>query len=194
VSAPPATTTLSESESKRLLARYGVPLLDERAAATPEAAVAAAEALAYPVVVKLCGRAIAHKTERGLVRLNLRDADAVRDAATTLLAAATPDDGEVELLVAPMVRGNRELIAGLVHDPQFGPCVMLGIGGIFAEAIGDVAFRVVPVTDIDADELVDDLRTQAARSAASRRSTVPRCAVCCAAFPTSRGTSRASSR
>ena len=153
-------STLSEAASKRLLADYGVPVLDEREAGDAEGAVAAAEAIGYPVVVKLCGDAIAHKTERGLVRLGLRDAGAVREAASALLAAATPADGNVSVLVAPMVRGTRELIAGLVRDPQFGPCVMLGVGGVLAEALGDVAFRAVPLTEQDAGELVDDLETQ----------------------------------
>jgi len=153
-------STLSEAASKRLLAGYGVRVLDEREADNTDGAVAAAEAIGFPVVVKLCGDSIAHKTERGLVRLGLRDRDAVRTAATELLAAATPSDGAVSVLVAPMVRGTRELIAGLVRDPQFGPCVMLGIGGVLAEALGDVAFRVVPLTDQDADELIDDLATQ----------------------------------
>jgi acetyl-CoA synthetase (ADP-forming) len=132
----------------------------ERIVATPEEAAAAAAELGYPVVAKLNGDAIAHKTERGLVRLNLADPAAVDDAARELLAAATADDGPVTLLVAPMLRGNRELIAGLHRDPQFGPTVMLGIGGILAEAVADVAFRLVPLTAIDAEELVDDLETQ----------------------------------
>ena len=153
-------TTLSETASKELLAGYGVPVLDERTAPDTDAAVRAADAIGYPVVLKLCGDAIAHKTERGLVRLGVRDADAARDAATALLGAARPDDGAVELLVAPMVRGNRELIAGLLRDPQFGPCVMLGVGGVLAEALGDVAFRVVPLTELDADDLINDLATQ----------------------------------
>ena len=152
--------TLSEVASKQLLAQYGVPVLDERLATDAGEAVAAADTIGYPVVAKLCGDAIAHKTERGLVRLGLSDAKAVRAAATELLAAARPDDGPVEVLLAPMVRGTRELIAGLVRDPQFGPCVMLGVGGVLAEALGDVAFRLVPCTDLDADELVDDLATQ----------------------------------
>ena len=152
--------TLSEAASKQLLARYGVPVLDERTAGDAERAVAAADELGYPVVLKLCGDAIAHKTERGLVRLGLGDAVAVRAAATELLAAATPDDGPVELLVAPMVRGTRELIAGLVRDPQFGPCVMFGVGGVLAEALGDVAFRLVPHDELDAADLLDDLATQ----------------------------------
>src|SRR5712671_1673136 len=81
-------------------------------------------------------------------------------AAAQLLDQARPEDGPVELLVAPMVRGTRELIAGLVRDPQFGPCVMLGVGGVLAEAIGDVAFRLVPCAELDAGDLLDDLATQ----------------------------------
>ena len=153
--------TLSEADSKARLREHGVPVAAERLASTPDEAAAAADDLGYPVVVKLCGPAIAHKTERGLVRLGVRDPAGVRAAATELLAAATPDDGEVAVLVGEMVRGNRELIAGLVRDPQFGPCVMLGVGGILAEAVVDVAFRLVPLTATDALELIEDLRTQA---------------------------------
>jgi acetyltransferase len=154
------SSTLSEVASKRLLAEFGVPVLDECTASDADAAAVAADAIGYPVVAKLCGDAIAHKTERGLVRLNLADAPSVRSAAHELLAAATPDDGAVEVLIAPMVRGNRELIAGLVRDPQFGPCVMLGVGGVLAEAIQDVTFRLVPLTETDAREMIDDLATQ----------------------------------
>ncbi|MCU1499363.1 MAG: putative acyl-CoA synthetase, partial [Acidimicrobiales bacterium] len=82
-------------------------------------------------------------------------------AAADLLAKATADDGEVGLLVAPMLRGNRELIAGLSTDPQFGTTVMVGIGGIFAEALADVSVRPVPVTEVDAAEMIDGLATQA---------------------------------
>lgn len=155
------TRTLSEAASKRLLAGHGVPLLDEReVTAADEAAVAAGE-LGFPVVAKLCGDAIAHKTERGLVRLGLGDAEAVRAAAGELLAAARPEDGEVSVLVAPMVRGNRELIAGVAVDEQFGPTVLLGVGGILAEAVGDAVVRLVPLTRADAEDMVDGLATQA---------------------------------
>jgi acetate---CoA ligase (ADP-forming) subunit beta len=155
------STTLSEAESKRLLAGYGVPIAEERIVADADAAADAAEALGFPVVVKLNGDRIAHKTERGLVRLGLDNADAVRKAGAELLALARPDDGEVSLLVAPMVRGSRELIAGLATDPQFGTTVMLGVGGILAEAIGDVVLRMVPIDRVDAEEMIDDLATQA---------------------------------
>ena len=153
--------TLSEAESKRVLAQRGVPVPDERVVATAADAADAADAIGYPVVAKLCGDAIAHKTERGLVRLRLGDRVAVETAAADLLAAARPEDGEVAVLVAPMVAGNRELIAGLHRDEQFGMTVMLGVGGILAEAVKDVTFRLVPIDRIDAEEMIDDLRMQA---------------------------------
>ena len=161
VRSPPvaATSTLSEAESKRLLAAHGVPVVEERTAADPDTAARAAEELGYPAVAKLCGPAIAHKTERGLVRLNLSDESAVRAAAAELLDAARPEDGPVELLVARMVRGTRELIAGAHRDRQFGPVVMLGIGGVLAEALADVVFRLLPITRVDAEEMIEDLRT-----------------------------------
>ena len=155
-----AHTTLSERDSKALLAEYGVPIAAERFVATAADAGAAADALGYPVVAKLNGDAIAHKTERGLVKLRLGDRSAVETAAADLLAAATPADGDVTVLIAPMISGNRELIAGVVRDPQFGPTVMLGVGGILAEAVADVVFRPAPVDDVTASEMIDDLATQ----------------------------------
>ena len=152
--------TLSEADSKTRLAAYGIPFPDERRVTTATEAAAAAATLGYPVVLKLGGDTIAHKTERGLVRLRLGDAAAVEEAATSLLAAATPADGAVPLLVAPMLSGQRELIAGLQHDTQFGMTVMLGVGGILAEAVADVAFRLVPVSRGDAASMIDDLATQ----------------------------------
>ena len=152
--------TLSEAESKRVLAQAGVPVLGERVVATAAEAGAAADDLGYPVVAKLCGDAIAHKTERGLVRLRLGDRTAVESAAAELLAAARPEDGDVGVLVAPMVSGNRELIAGLHRDEQFGMTIMLGVGGILAEAVKDVTFRLVPIERVDAEEMLDDLQMQ----------------------------------
>jgi acetyl-CoA synthetase (ADP-forming) len=153
-------TTLSEADSKELLAAHGVPVLEERTVTSAEAAAQAAAEIGFPVVAKLCGAAIAHKTERGLVRLGLGDEGAVRSAATDLLAAARPEDGEVAVLLAPMVSGTRELIAGLADDRTFGPTVMLGVGGILAEAVADVTFRLVPLSAADAEDMIDDLATQ----------------------------------
>jgi acetate---CoA ligase (ADP-forming) subunit beta len=156
-------TTLSEAASKQLLRAFDVPFAPEHDVSTPDEAVTAAREIdpdGQGVVLKLCGETIAHKTERGLVRLNLRGDGAIRSAATELLGAAQPDDGPVSLLVAPMLRGSRELIAGVVNDPQFGPVVMLGIGGVLAEALGDVVFRLLPVSPVDVYEMIDDLATQ----------------------------------
>ena len=126
--------TLSEHASKEIVAAYGVRLPKECLVTSAEDAAAKASEMGFPVVLKLAGDNIAHKTERGLVRIGLPDAASAASEAADLLAQARPEDGEVSVLVAEMVRGNRELIAGVVRDPQFGPCVMLGLGGILAEA------------------------------------------------------------
>lgn len=151
---------MSEAESKELLAGYGVPFVEERTAANPAEAVAAARELGAPVAIKLNGPGIAHKSERGLVRLGVVGDDAVHAAAAELLAAARPEDGPVTLLIAPMVSGLRELLAGLHRDPQFGMTAMVGVGGVLAEAIDDVAIGLVPLTRADAADMVAALRTQ----------------------------------
>lgn len=149
--------TLSEAASKDVLAEFGIPFARERRAAGAEQAAAASESLGFPVVVKLSGAGIAHKTERGLVEIGLADAPSVEKAAAALLDKVRPEDGEVEILVAEQLAGSRELIAGLVRDPQFGPCVVLGLGGVLAEALEDVAFAVAPLSRRQAEALVDRL-------------------------------------
>jgi len=153
--------TLSEHESRKLLADHGVPMAPWGVAATAEEAATEAEQLGFPAVAKLTGPAIAHKTERGLVRLALADAEAVSAAASELLQAARPQDGEVGVLVSPMLSGTRELIIGLHHDPRFAMTVMVGIGGVQAEARADTAFRLAPISRLDAHEMIDDLQNQA---------------------------------
>jgi acetyl-CoA synthetase (ADP-forming) len=150
--------TLSEHESKQLLADAGVRIPEEHLVSSPDDAALAAKELGYPVALKLCGRGIAHKTERNLVRLDLGDAEGVRRCAVELLAQRGPEEGEAGVLVQSMVSGRRELIAGLMRDPQLGPCVMLGLGGVFAELIRDVAFAVAPLADHDATDLMRALR------------------------------------
>jgi acetyl-CoA synthetase (ADP-forming) len=157
---PGGAHTLSEATSKELLAEFGVPFAAERVVLSPAEAAEAAGLIGFPVALKLNGDNIAHKTERGLVRLNLCSPDDVIVAANDLLAKVGPDDGEVSLLVAEMVSGSRELICGLVDDEVFGKVVMLGVGGILAEAIADVVFRLVPLTARDAGEMIEDLASQ----------------------------------
>ena len=115
----------------------------------------------FPVVVKLVGERLAHKSERGLVKLGLRDAASVESAATELLGKKQPGDGEVSLLVAEQVGGSRELIVGMVRDPAFGVVVVIGAGGVTAEALGDTQMRLAPLTRNDLDDMLDSLATKA---------------------------------
>ena len=153
--------TLSEALSKQLLAPFGFPFATEAVVAAAHEAADAADAMGYPVVAKLNGESIAHKTERGLVRLKLANRAAVEQAATQLLALATPEDGAVQLLIAKMIDGSRELIVGMVHDPAFGKTAMLGLGGIFAEVIQDVVFAPMPLDLIAAKRMIKGLKHQA---------------------------------
>ena len=152
--------TMSEALSKRMLTPFGFPFAGEAVVETPTAAGDAADAMGYPVVAKLNGDAIAHKTERGLVRLKLANREAVEQAAIQLLALATPEDGAVQLLIAKMIDGSRELIVGMVHDPAFGKTAMLGLGGIFAEVIQDVVFAPMPIDLKSAHRMIEGLKHQ----------------------------------
>ena len=152
--------TMSEALSKRMLTPFGFPFAGEAVVETPTAAGDAADAMGYPVVAKLNGESIAHKTERGLIRLKLANREAVEQAATQLLAMATPEDGAVQLLIAKMIDGSRELIVGMVHDPVFGKTAMLGLGGIFAEVIQDVVFAPMPIDLKSAHRMIEGLKHQ----------------------------------
>jgi acetyl coenzyme A synthetase (ADP forming)-like protein len=135
---------LAPSEVRGLLAAYGLPLVAERVAATVADAVAAARELGYPVAVKTAAPGV-HKTERGGVALNLADDDALLAAAEQIGAP---------LVVQTMASGDAELLVGVVQDPVFGPLVGFGPGGVLAELIGEAAFRIAPLADVDAEELI----------------------------------------
>ena len=135
---------LAPDEVRRLLEAYGLPVVAERVAATLEETLAVADELGYPVVVKTAAAGV-HKTERGGVALDLRDPGAVSEAANRI---------GLPVLVQPFLRGGAEMLVGAFQDPVFGPLVALGPGGTMAELIGDAGFRLAPLTDTDADELV----------------------------------------
>ena len=135
---------LEPDEAKRLLEAYGVPLVPQRDAASAAEAAAAAQELGFPVVVK-SALAGAHKTESGGIALDLRDESAVVEAVERI---------GCPVIVQPMLSGGVELLAGLVQDPVFGPLVAFGPGGVLAELIGEASFRIAPLTDVDAEELV----------------------------------------
>lgn len=151
---------LSEYEAKLFLNEYKIPITREELVVGEDEAVAAAERLGFPVVLKACGPAITHKTERDLVQVGLDDPDEVRRAYKTVIEnlGSDPYDG---VLVQEMIKGERELVVGLVRDPQFGPCVMFGLGGIFTEVLKDTSFRVAPIEKHDALQMMDEIKSKA---------------------------------
>jgi acetyl coenzyme A synthetase (ADP forming)-like protein len=135
---------LDPARVRALLDAYGIAFVGERVATSADAAVAAAEELGYPVAVKTA-EAGAHKSDRKLLALHLADERSVRGEVARI---------GLPVVVQPMVEGGVELLAGVVQDPVFGPLVACGPGGVFAELIGDAQFRLAPLTDVDAAELV----------------------------------------
>lgn len=147
---------LTEAEAKEILKLYGVPVVNEFVAGTPDDAVKYARAFGFPVVLKGLGTKLTHKTDRGLVHLNLKDDQAVLEAAKAVALSAGEDlEG---FLISPMVKGRREFVAGMFCDPQFGPVIMFGLGGIFTEALGDVVFRLAPIDEREAESMIRELR------------------------------------
>ncbi len=155
---PAAGTTLNEHQSKQLLKQFNIPVVEERLADDADQAVAAAREFGYPVVLKGLGAELHHKTEHGLVHLQLNDDRAVRRAARQI--ATDAGDRLTSLLVQPQVTGRRELMAGLFQDSQFGPVVVFGLGGVQAEALDDVAMALAPLTAADAHGMLARIRAQ----------------------------------
>ncbi len=151
----------NEYRAKRALAAAGIPVLPEAVAASADDAAAHARRLGYPVVLKILSADIPHKTEVGGVALDLADDAAVRRAYARILADAAGHAPAARIdgvLVAPMARDGTELIVGVSRDPVFGPVVMVGLGGIFAEVLKDVAVQVAPVTASEADAMIRGLK------------------------------------
>ena len=159
VSLPEATP--SEAVAKALLAEAGVPAVPEHACSDSEAAVAAAEAIGFPVVLKILSPDILHKSEIGGVMLDVADAEAVRHGVATLLERArqhAPAARIEGVLVAKQIKGAVEMAMGIFRDPVFGPVAMVGLGGIFIEVLKDVAFRRCPFDVAEAERMIRSLR------------------------------------
>ena len=159
-----ATDDLSEHAAKQLLADYGIGVTRETLAASADAAVAAARAIGYPVVLKVQSPDIPHKTEARAVKLGLASDAAVAAAFDEILrnARAYKVDARIEgVLVQEMVSGGIEAILGVTNDPLFGPAVMFGLGGIFAEVLKDVSFRLAPVTSSVVREMIAEIKGSA---------------------------------
>ena len=146
--------SLDEFEAKQVLAAYGIPVAREIICQDAASAQAAAAKIGFPVVVKACDSTILHKTDQGLVVVNISDRDGVAAAVDALQKAL---DRPVPVLVAEMIKGQREFLAGITFDEQFGHCVAFGMGGIFTEALNDIIYRVGSLTETDAEEMAADL-------------------------------------
>ncbi len=147
---------LPEDQSKQILASYAVPVIKEVTADSKDQAVKEAEKMGFPVVLKGLGHKLLHKTELDLVHLNLSDSTMVEKAANRITENAGKDlEG---FLVQPQVRGNREFVAGLFRDPQFGPVILFGIGGILTETISDISLKPAPITPKDAEDMIDRIK------------------------------------
>ena len=156
-----AGTTLTEREAKAVLAAYGVPVVQERLATDANAAVAAAEAIGYPVVLKVESPDLPHKTEADVIRLDLRDAAAVRAAFAAVMTnagRAAPNARINGVLVQPMVPQGIELVVGARIDPLFGPLVVVGLGGILVELLRDSVVALAPVGAAEARGMLDRLK------------------------------------
>ncbi len=147
--------TLSEYESKQVLSAYGIPVTKEFLVEDLQGLMSATKEIGYPVVLKGCSSEIAHKTEKGLIKVDIRNEEEASTAFEEIKANTGTDAG---VLVQEMVKGQRELVIGLTRDPQFGPCVMFGLGGIFTEILKDISFRVAPLEMRDALEMMQDIK------------------------------------
>jgi acetate---CoA ligase (ADP-forming) subunit beta len=145
---------LDEYGAKRFLSTLGIPVSREALAGDPEAAAAAAATIGFPVVLKVSGSTLLHKTEAGGVVLDVKSGKEVIEEGRRLLEIP----GCQALVVQEMVKGDRELVCGLTRDAQLGPCVMFGLGGILTETLDDAVFRVAPLTIPDAREMMQEIR------------------------------------
>jgi len=155
-------TSLDEVAGKKLLASYGLTVPKSVVVRDPGEAASAVAALTLPVVVKVMSPEILHKSDVGGVRVGLKSAEAVADAIRGMLANPAISGRRLDgFLIEEMAPAGQELVIGGVRDPQFGPMVMVGLGGIFVEVLKDVAFRICPIERVDAVEMLDELKGRA---------------------------------
>lgn len=154
--------TIGDSEARDILQAYGIRIPQSKLAATADEAVAIAQEIGFPVVMKIASPDILHKTDIGGVKVGLRSASDVRDAFDLLVYRATRFMPEARIwgcLIQQMITGGREVIIGMNRDPQFGPLLMFGLGGIYVEVLKDVSFRIAPISHREAEEMIAEIRS-----------------------------------
>ena len=156
-------TNLLEDEGREILDAYGFPLPNSALAATEDEAVDAANKVGYPIVMKIASPQIVHKSDAGGVKVNLINDDEVRNGFKTIMENAKKYDSNAEIkgvLIVEMVKGGKEMIIGSKLEPGMGPVVMLGMGGIYVEILKDVTFRLAPLTDQEANDMISSIKTK----------------------------------
>ena len=156
-------TNLLEEEGLEILSAYGFPLPKSILAKTEDEAVEAANKIGYPTVMKIASPQIVHKSDAGGVKVNLSSDKEVRDAFKVIVDNAKKYDSKAEIkgvLIVEMVKGGKEMIIGSKLEPGFGPVVMLGMGGIYVEILKDVTFRLAPLTDQEANDMISSIKTK----------------------------------
>jgi acyl-CoA synthetase (NDP forming) len=148
--------TLSEYEAKQVLAAYEIPITREILLKDKNNLEKAVRKIGYPLVMKGCSAQIAHKTEKGLIHVDIRTLKEAKKAFNEIMAGMKGFKGGV--LVQEMIKGRRELVMGMTRDAQFGPCVMFGLGGIFTEILKDISFRRAPLKNKDAVDMMNEIR------------------------------------
>jgi acyl-CoA synthetase (NDP forming) len=154
-------SVLTELESKQLLKQARIPVVETRLAKTKQEAVLLSQRIGFPVALKIVSPDVIHKTDSGGVKLALNHAAAVRTAYSEILENVRrqyPDAVIHGVSVQKMIRPGTEVIVGTSKDPQFGPVIMFGLGGIFVEVLKDVSFRIVPVNQRDAQEMIEEIK------------------------------------
>jgi acyl-CoA synthetase (NDP forming) len=169
---------LDEAAGKALLAQYGVAVPKTVVVSGAPAVDASLKDMKFPVVVKVVSPDILHKSDAGGVRVNLQSAADVRDAIAAMAALPKIKAARVDgWLVEEMAPAGQEMVIGGLRDPDFGPLVMVGLGGIFVEVLADVSFRICPIGRIDAEEMIDELKGAAILQGARGREAVSRDAI-----------------
>jgi acyl-CoA synthetase (NDP forming) len=149
---------LMETESKAILKEVGLPVIDCWEVHSAPKAVQVSESIGFPVVLKILSPRVTHKSEREGVKLNLCNGETVRKGYHDIKRAFEKIDPDAGVSVQKMVDGGVETIAGIAHDPQFGPVIMFGLGGIFVELLRDISFRLIPIEKRDAHEMIREIK------------------------------------
>jgi acetate---CoA ligase (ADP-forming) subunit beta len=157
-------TVLTEIEAKQVIKEAGISVTETHLASSLKEAIAISKKIGYPVVLKIASPDITHKSDAGGVKTSLKDAKEVKKAYEDIMSSVAKKEPQAHIqgvTVQPMARPGVEVIIGMFKDPQFGPVMMFGLGGIFVEVLKDVSFRLIPIEKRDAEEMIEEIKGKA---------------------------------